>query len=740
MTAEHMPSDQAAQTVESVVRNEVSGRVAGHVVQAGIIHGDVHTGDLHVHLQRERVVPRQLVVPPRLFTGRKRQLAALTYDLEEQGDAGATVAISVIGGPGGMGKTALALHWAYQNIDRFPDGQLHVDLRGFDPSGEPMRPEVAVRGFLDALGVESAAIPPGLDAQAALYRSLVVGKRMLVVLDNARSSEQVEPLLPGSPTCTVLVTSRRQLTGLVTRHSARPLDLGVLTEAEARELFTRHVGAARVATEPGAVAELLGWCADLPIAISVVAARAARHATFPLAVLAEELREESARLDALDGGELTASLRAVFSWSHHALDREQAKVFGLLGLVPGPDISLLAAAALTALSLPRARAVLHALEDASLIQQHLPGRYRMHDLLRLYATEQANDDQSPDNRDTALRRLADFHLHTAFAAGRLLEPHRPLIEIDHPLIPGGHPHRMPDAAAALAWLDTEHSCLLATHRLAVTRGWHRVVWQLAWTLTAFHGRRGHLHDDLAVLQAGLSSARHLEDPTALLWAHQFLGAACALVGRHADAFDHLGQALGLAQDAHDVVGQIHTHHAFTWLWEAQEEDQRALEHATSALRLCRRLDQPVWEADMLNSVSWFSARLGHYEQAHTDCQAALALSRRHRYPQGEAYALDSLGYLAHHTGDHQKAEDYYQQSLTLYRDLGDTYDEAIILDHLGQTQAALCHHDQARHNWQQALKLYRIQHRAAEADRTQERLDEHGDRERKNAETPDEKD
>ncbi|MER6136742.1 tetratricopeptide repeat protein [Streptomyces sp. NPDC001815] len=740
MTAEHMPGGHAARTVESVVRNELSGRVAGHVVQAGVINGDVHTGDLYVHPRRERVVPRQLVLPPRLFTGRTQHLAALTHDVAEQDDAGATVAIAVIGGPGGVGKTALALHWAHRNIDSFPDGQLHVDLRGFAPSGEAMSPEVAVRGFLDALGVEPAAIPPGLDAQAALYRSLVAGKRMLVVLDNVRGSEQVEPLLPGSPTCTVLVTSRRRLTGLVTRHGARPLDLGVLTEAEARELFTRHVGAARVATEPHAVAELLGWCAGLPIAISVVAARAARHATFPLAVPAEELREESERLDALDGGELTASLRAVLSWSYRALDREQADIFGLLGLAPGPDISLLAAAAFAALSRPRAHAVLQVLEDASLIQQHVPGRYRMHDLLRLYATEQADDDRSRDDRDTALRRLADFYLHTAFAADRLLEPHRPLMEIDPPhvpVVPGGRPHRMPDRAAAQAWLDTEHPCLLATHRLAVTRGWHRMVWQLAWTLTAYHGRRGHLQDDLVVLRAGLLSAHRLEDTTALLWAHQFLGAAYALVDRHADAFDHLGQALDLAQDAHDVTGQIHTHHAFTWLWEVQEDDQRALEHATSALRLCRGLDQPVWEADMLNSVGWFSARLGHHEQARTDCQAALALSRRHHYPQGEAYALDSLGYLAHHTGDHRKAEDYYQQSLALYRNLGDAYDEAIILDHLGETQAVLGHHDQARHNWQQALELYRTQHRAAEADRTQSRLDEHDDRERRNAGIPD---
>ena len=344
---------------ESTVRNEVAASVSGSVVQAR---------DIHIHQpQRALVIPHQLVVRLRLFTGRKHQLDKLTSDLDATGDPGATMVISAIGGAGGIGKTALALHWAHHNIERFPDGQLYVNLRGFDPSGEPMRPEVAVRGFLDALGVEPAAIPVHPDAQAALYRSLVTGRRMLVLLDNARNTEQVEPLLPGSPTCTVLVTSRRRLTGLITLHGANSLVLDVLTKADARELFTRHVGADRVAAEPESVTELLGWCAGLPIAISILGTRAAQHASFPLAVLAKELRSaSSSQLDTLDGGELATNLRAVFSWSYQALDREHAEVFGLLGLASGPDISVPAAASPTALPAARVRTVLDELEQVSL--------------------------------------------------------------------------------------------------------------------------------------------------------------------------------------------------------------------------------------------------------------------------------------------------------------------------------------------------------------------------------------
>ncbi|MEV4581475.1 BTAD domain-containing putative transcriptional regulator [Nonomuraea jabiensis] len=261
-------------------------------------------------------VPRQLPPPPPSFAGRSRELAALDRIMAAPGDK---VVISAIGGTGGVGKTWLALHWAHGNLPRFPDGQLYVNLRGFDPSDAPMPPETAVHGFLDALGVDAAAVPVGLEAQAALYRSLVAGKRMLIVLDNARDTDQVTPLLPGSPSCAVLVTSRRQLPGLITGHGARPIPLDTFDPDEARQAITRLLGEERVRAEPDAVADLLDRCGGLPLALGIVAARARMHPGFPLAVLAGQLREDSSRLDLLDAGEQTASLRAVFSWSYRAL-------------------------------------------------------------------------------------------------------------------------------------------------------------------------------------------------------------------------------------------------------------------------------------------------------------------------------------------------------------------------------------------------------------------------------------
>jgi tetratricopeptide (TPR) repeat protein len=701
------------ESAEHGVRNEVSGSTSGAVVQAHTVHGGVH-----VHSARpDPVTPRQLPGASRLFTGRADELATLTLALNNAAAQSVTMVISAIGGAGGIGKTWLALHWAHQHADRFPDGQLFVNLRGFDPTGEPMPPAAAVRGFLDALGVDPAAIPVDLEAQAGLYRSLVAGKRMLIVLDNARDAAHAAPLLPGGPTCTVLVTSRHQLGGLVTGHGALLLDLDMLPESEARELVVRHLGPARLAAEPDAVVELLAFCGGLPLALGILAARATTHPTFPLAVLAEELREASVRLDALNAGDSNANLRTVLSWSYHALNAEAAAVFGLLGLAPGPDIGLPAAACLTALPIARARVILRELENAHLVQQYVPGRYRMHDLIHLYAAEQADRDLPTGSRTAALQRLVDFYLHTAHIGERLLNPNRPPIQIGRPAT-GCVPQPLTDVAVALGWFDTEHPCLLANQQAAVGQGWHTAVWQLAWTLDTFHFRQGHLHNEVACWRAGLTAAERLGDPVVQPLAYRLLGHAYLRAGRHTEALDHLEQAVILAEHS-----QARAHYNLASAWAQQGDDQQALTHATHALHLYQTLDNPVWEAEALNAVAWYHARLDHHDEARTLCEQALTLHRLHRHHDAEADTLDSLGYIAHHTGHHIQALDYYHQALTLFRDLGNAYQVASTLEDLGKAHAALGQHTHARRTWQQALDLYHAQHRTTDADRIQQQLD-----------------
>jgi DNA-binding SARP family transcriptional activator/tetratricopeptide (TPR) repeat protein len=660
-------------------------------------------------------VPRQLPARPRLFFGREREIARLTAALDEAGGSGGALMICAIGGPGGIGKTWLALHWAHQRLHRFPDGQLHINLRGFDPSGEPVAPEAALREFLEALGVPATAIPSGVDARAARYRSLVAGRRMLILLDNARDAAQVVPLLPGSPTCCVLVTSRQRLTGLVVANGAHPVELDVLAGSAAGDLLAGHLGRDRVAREPDAAARLLSFCAGLPLAISIVAARAAVQPGLALSALVDELRALPA-LAAMDTGDSSTSLRATLSWSHRALPAAPAEAFGLLGLAPGPDIGVAAAASLAGTSDVDIRTVLRCLQDASLVRQQEPGRFRMHDLVRRYAADSAGP-----SAEAPLRRLVDHYLHTAFAAARLLDPHRQPIRLAEPA-PGAHPAPVADEPAALDWLATEHANLIACQRMAGERDWHAPVWQLAWTLDTFHWRRGLLQRARAMWQAGLAAAEALDDTSAQTWCHQRLGNACAPLGRHSEALHHLRRALALAERAGECADQAHTHHILAWLWEEMGDDHRALEHANRAVCLFQAVGRPAWEANALNTAGWYHARLGHHEQAWQHGTAALALFQGGLDPQGEAATLDTLGYLARHTGQLDQSLTYYGRALALFRDLGYSYEEANTLAHLGRTHQAIGRPDAARSALRQALELYQAQHRESDAERVRVEL------------------
>jgi DNA-binding SARP family transcriptional activator/tetratricopeptide (TPR) repeat protein len=671
---------------------------------------------------RSPAPPHQLPAAPALFTGRAPELAELDRALTIAApDGGGAAGISVIGGAGGIGKTWLALTWAHRHLGRFPDGQLFADLRGFAPTGTPTDPADALRGFLTALGDDPGGLPSDVDALAARYRGLVTGRRVLVVLDNAASAEQVVPLLPGDAPCAVLVTGRRTLASLIDRHGARHLPLDVLTRADARALLSARLGERRVAAEPAVTGELVELCGRHPLALAITARHAATRPTLPLAEFSAELRE--AGLQVLDhDDDPTASLPAVLSWSLRHLTDDQRTLFALLGIAPGPDVDLPAAASLAHQPAARTRAALSALEDHCLLDRRAGGRYAMHDLVRAYAGTIAHDDFPEPERAAALDRVVEFYLHTAHTAERLLNPHRPPIRLD-PSSPGTHRHPLSGISAALAWMDAHHAHLLAAQRTAADHHRHHAVWNIAWSLATFHRRRGHLHDDLVVWQAAAGAAEHLPEPTTRIVTHRLIGHAHAELEQHERSMAHLHQALALAERHHDLVQQAHTHHALTWAWEQRGDDRKALEHAGHTLRLFRTLGSPVWEATALNMVGWHAARLGRYDTAREHCQAALALYHRHDDPDGQADSLDSLGWIDHHTGHHHRAIDRYTRALALYRAVGNTAETADTLANLGHPHHALGHHARAREAWGHALDLYREQGRGADAERVRRHLD-----------------
>jgi tetratricopeptide (TPR) repeat protein/transcriptional regulator with XRE-family HTH domain len=651
-------------------------------------------------------VPRQLPVAVPSLTGRAAELQTLTRLLDQGGaDAPGTVVISAIGGTAGVGKTALAVHWAHQVAGRFADGQLYVNLRGFDPSGTPAEPSEAIRGFLDALDVPPGRIPRFPDAQAALYRSLAADRRLLIVLDNARDEAQVRPLLPASPASLVIVTSRNQLAGLAATDGARLLSLDVLTHDEAVQMLAARLGAGRAGAEPASVDEIADLCACLPLALVVAAARAAARPRLPLAAIADELRDTADRLDALDAGDPAASVRAVFSWSYQQLSPEAARMFRLLGLHPGPDISVPAAASLAGTGEPDAVRVLRDLGRAHLITEHVPGRYAFHDLLRAYAAGQAHATDSHDERGAATGRVLDHYLHTAARAALLLNPAKEPAVLAPPR-PGAAAGRPADNRQALAWFEAERHVLLAGVTLAAGSGFDSHAWQLPWALEPFLQARGRYQEWAVVQRTALAAATRLGDIAAQAQSVRLLAMACVGLGDHDQALGHYASSLTLYQRLGSRLGQAKIHQHLGALAERQGRYADALGHAEQALLLCQAIGDKASEAEALNAVGWCHGVLGDYQQARGYCRQALTLSTEigHRWVEGAAW--DSLGYAEHHLGNLSEAVACYQRALSLYREAGFRFAEADTLTHLGDSRHAAGELAQAREAWQQALAIF----------------------------------
>jgi tetratricopeptide (TPR) repeat protein/DNA-binding XRE family transcriptional regulator len=648
------------------------------------------------------LVPRQLPAPPRHFTGRADELARMTGMLSE---AAGAVPVLVVHGMAGVGKTALAVHWAGQVADRFPDGQLYLNLRGFDPTGTAMTAADAMRRLLDALAVPAQRIPADLDAQAALYRTLLTGRRMLVVLDNSRDAEQVRPLLPGGRGCAVVVTSRNQLASLVAAEDAHPVSLDLLAGDEAGQLLAHRLGTGRADTEPDAVATIVERCGRLPLALAIVAARAAIHPDRPLAALARELTETGAGLDPLSAGDPAADVRAAFSWSYHALRDDAARIFRLLGLHPGPDISLAAAASLAGLPARRTRTVLAELTRANLLIEHVPGRYTLHDLLRAYAADLAHTCDAQAERTAATQRVLDHYLHTARTADVILAP-----SVDQPRLPapaaGVSPEQPADAREAMAWYVAEHADLLAAIDHAAAAGFTEHAWYLSLTTWLFFYRQGHWRDWAETGYTALAVARRLGNPVREARAHRAIGRAYAELGRLDDAYAELQCALELYRRNGRRVGQAHTHYNLAFLLDTQGYPARALEHARQSLDLFRAAGHRFGQPQALTMIGWLYAQLGDYEQAVVSCQESLDLERGHNDPIGQAGALGSLGHAYDRLGRYDLAVTCFQQAVDLDRQAGARAPAADNLTRLGDVFDATGRPEAARDAWQQALDTF----------------------------------
>jgi tetratricopeptide (TPR) repeat protein/transcriptional regulator with XRE-family HTH domain len=655
-------------------------------------------------------VPRQLPAAVPDFTGRTAELAALTRILGQAGTGGpGTVVISAIGGTAGVGKTALAVHWAHQVAQHFSDGQLYVDLHGFDPSGTPATAADAIRGFLDALGVPPERIPASPEAQAGLYRDLLSDRRTLIVLDNARDEQQVRPLLPASTASLVLVTSRSQLGGLAAAEGARLVRVDVLSHTEAEQMLTVRLGAKRAAAEPDAVDRIVGLCSCLPLALAVAAAWAAARPGFSLAVLAEELADSASRLDALDTGDLAASVRTVFSWSTRQLGPEAARMFRLLGLHPGPDISVPAAASLVGKAEAEARRRLRELARAHLITEHVPGRYGMHDLLRAYAAEQARARDDQDGHE-ALGRVLDHYLHTAAGAALLLDPAKEPVVLALPR-PGAIRAQPADRWQALAWFEAEHQVLLTAIDLAARSRFDTHAWQLPWAAASFLAARGHWRESAATQRAALVAATRLGNTAAQALSGRLLANACAKLGDHDQARGHYASSLTLYQALGNRLGEAKIHYGLCSAAEREGRYADALGHAEQALRLYQAIGDKANEAHALNGVGWCHGLLGDYQQARAFCQQALALCAEagNRWVEGDAW--DSLGYAEHKLGNRAEAAACYQRALSIFRESGARVDEAHTLTRLGDTCHAVGELAQAWDAWHEALAILQdLQH------------------------------
>lgn len=673
---------------------------------AGSRDGDPDPADPHDDAF-PAVRPAQLPADVTSFAGRQPELARSHALLDQEQEGKPRVVIGAISGMPGVGKTTLAVHWAHTVADRYPDGQIYVNLRGFHPAMPPISPCEAMRDVLDTLGVPTNRLPESSDALTSLYRSQFAGRRFLILLDNVRDSDQVRPLLPAAAGCLAIITSRHRLDALIVADNARFIPLGLLTVSEGVELLIRRLGSERVTAEPVAAQDIVDLCGRLPLTLAIASARAVLHPTFSLASIAEELRESQGGLDAFSSGDNHTDARSVFSWSYQALSPAAARLFRLLSLHPSADIAAPAAASLTGVPPREVRAHITELVEHHLLTEHMPGRFTSHDLLRAYAAELCGEQDTAEDRSAARLRLFEHYLHSADRAEALLRPHRERVPLP-PALPGVFPQDFTGPPQAADWMQRERQVLLAAVERAAQdgEGSSPHCWQLAQILEAFLDRSGRWEDQHRIQSAALAAARRAGDQRGQAYALRALGFASCRLGRQEEALRQMEQALRLMRAAGDDLGQGRAHRYLAFRANSVKDHALAIDHYRTAAECYAAVGHRSGQAAILNETGWTHLLLGAYEYALAQCEQSAALHRELGDRSGEAAAWDSVGYAQYHLGRNTEALTSYGHALALYRDIKDRGMEADTLAHMGDSHHAAGDAPAAKECWSRALVLY----------------------------------
>jgi tetratricopeptide (TPR) repeat protein len=635
------------------------------------------------------------------FTGREAELDHLRGLLV--GGEAQTVVISAIAGIAGVGKTTLALHLAHELAPRFPDAQLYVNLHGYD-ARQRLTPAQVLDRFLRALGVAKEALPTDVEEQAALYRGLLRQKRALVVLDNAFSAEQVRLLLPGSSTCLALITSRDRLAGLVASEGAHLLMLDVLAPEEALQLLGRIIGQERLDVESEAAAELTRLCGYLPLAVRIAAAKLASRPGLSITALVERLADEARCLGELSAGDV--GVRASFSLSYQALDPDAARLFRRLGLIAGPDFGPGVAAALIDATPETAKGLLEVLVDANLLEAALvPERYRFHDLMRLYARECLQIEETERGREDALRRILDWYLRAADATTRSVAHGfpRPLFEPSR-----GRPEFVfATPAQGLDWLEVERPSLVAAIHQAADCGLQEIAWQLADVLWVFFMLRKHWADLEDTYRIGLVAARKAGNRGAEAWMLSCLGEIHVRLRRYDEAMDFCLEALSICREIDDRLGEARTLYRLGGVYIGLRRYDEARDFCLEALSICREVGGSWDQGWILDRLAEIYTDLRRYDEALEFCLQGLAIARMDQLLWAEAWSVYRLGGIYAGLGRHEEALDSYQEALVLLRGLGDRLGEGWTLYRLGGVYADLHRHEEAIDFYQQGLETFR---------------------------------